>query len=311
MKNFWKATLIPGLFCILAGAVLAAILALGFADELVEYKDEFSINEDNYFEFFEMDEFFSVTREGTRYDKDETRKSYYYAVPEGEIITGLDFEFAVGEVEIKTGDTMEVTVTDMFKDAISAKVVNGIWYIEDSLIDSGKVHSEYSPEITITVPTELVAEQIEIYLAAGLLEADNLSAKKIDLEVDAGSMSIFKLTASEALDLKNGVGEIKVYDAEAMNLSVDNGIGAIAITGKINGNNEVTCGIGEVKISLTDRSEIDFNYKVTCGIGEVEIGGMHFTGSAESNAYDRSDADYFALDCGIGHIDINVNGNER
>lgn len=309
MKNFWKATLIPGLCCILAGAVLAAILALGFADELMEHRGEFSINEDNFWEYFEIDGYSSITRTGTRYDENDTTASYHFAVQEAETITGLNFEFAVGEVEVRTGDTMEVTVTDMFENAITGEVKDGVWYIKDSLIHSGSVHSDYSPEIVITIPAGVEFEQIKIYLAAGMLDADDLAANDVMLEVDAGSMKVFKLTATQSLKLTNGVGEIKVYDMSAKNLNVDNGVGAISVTGAISGHNTVTCGIGEVKLSLTDRNSVDFNYSVDCGIGEVEIGGRSFTGNAENNSFDRSDADYFELDCGIGRIELNINGN--
>lgn len=309
MKKLWKITLVPGLFCIFAGLALAAILVIGYSDELREHADEFSINEDNFFEFFENNTFISVTREGIHYDKSDTRESYQFSVEDTEEITGVVFEFAVGEVEIRTGDTMELAVTDMFENAITGKVKNGVWYIEDSLIDSGSVHSEYSPEIVITIPAEMEFEKIEIYLAAGLLEADELAADEVVLEVDAGSMKVFKLTASKSLELRNGVGEIKAFDTKAANLTVDNGIGAISINGDVSGHNTIKCGIGEVKLSLTDRNSVDFNYSVDCGIGEVEIGGRRFTGSAEDFAYDRTEADYFSLDCGIGHIEITVNGN--
>lgn len=311
MKTFWKATLIPGLCCVLAGAVLAVVLVLGFSEELIMYQDEFSINEKNYFELFEVDEFVSVTRKGTRYNPEDTKESYYFEVPKEaqEQITGLIFEFAVGEVMVRTGDTMEVTVTDMFENAISSEVQDGVWYIRDSLIGSGSVHSEYSPEITITIPGDTELKQIEWYLAAGVLEAEELEAKTVVLKVDAGSLKVYELTAADSLNLVNGVGEIKVYDCEASNLTVDNGIGAITITGAVSGQNKIKCGIGEVKLSLTDRSSVDFNYSVDCGIGEVEIGRNSFTGSVKSNAYDPSTADYFALDCGIGHIEINLNGN--
>ena len=55
MKKFWKATLIPGLFCIFAGLILSAILLLGFHKELVEHTDEFSINEDNFFDSYDSE----------------------------------------------------------------------------------------------------------------------------------------------------------------------------------------------------------------------------------------------------------------
>ena len=309
MKKFWKATLIPGLCCLLAGTILSAILALGFADELVEHRDEFSINEDNFFELFEVEEYRSVTREGTHYKESDTKESYYFAVPQGETISGIDFAFAVGEVEIKTGDVFEVTVVDMFENAISSEVRDGIWYIKDSLIDKGSVHSGYAPKITIIMPKETVFETLKVYLAAGLLEADELLANQAYLEVDAGSMTVFQFAAKNSLELKNGVGEIRIYDAVAKNLEVDNGIGAISITGVVSGQNAIECGIGEVKLTLTDRSELDFNYSVDCGIGEVEIGNKRFSGSVESNSFDPKVSDYFELDCGIGHIEINVAGN--
>lgn len=309
MKKFWKATLIPGLCCILAGVILAAILALGFADELMKYRDELSINGDNFWEYFEVDEYRSITREGNRYNKSDTKESYHFAVQDGEVIHSLEFTFAVGEVEVRIGDTMEVTVVDMFENAITSEVENGVWYIKDSLIDRGSVHSDYSPMITITLPGNVSFETIEIYLAAGIFDAHELLAEKIVLEVDAGSMKVFEMQAKNALELKNGVGEIKVYDAKVANLTVDNGIGSIAITGAISGENAVKCGIGEVKISLTDRNHVNFNYSVDCGIGEVEIGGKRFNGKVESNSYHRSEADYFSLDCGIGHIEISLDGN--
>lgn len=309
MKNFWKATLIPGLCCILAGLVLGVILVLGFSEELQAHVDDFSINGDNFWEFFEVDEYKSLTRTGKHYDKKDTDASYHFAVPQGETVNGLDFAFAVGEVEIKTGDAMELTVVDMFENAISAEVRDGIWYIEDSLIDSGSVHSDYSPEITITIPADAEFENIDIYLAAGLLRANELAGKKVFLEVDAGSLKVFDLAASDTLKIKNGVGEIIIYDTEAANLNVDNGIGSIAITGAVSGRNEIKCGIGEVKLSLTDRSSVDFNYEVNCGIGEVEIDDRVYHGNSENMSYDRSEADYFELECGIGHIEINVTGN--
>ncbi len=311
MKKFWKATLIPGLFCVLAGLVLSAILLLGFHEELVEHADEFSINEDNFFEYFENDKFISVTREGTHYGKSDTKESYYFRVPEEETITGIDFEIAVGEVEIRTGDTMEVVVTDMFENAISSYVKDGTWYITDRLIDSGSVHSEYLPEISIVMPDDLDLEYGDVYLAAGLMNVDNLVAGDLRIEVDAGSLKVFSLTADNSLTINNGVGEVKIYDADVENLSLDNGIGSISLTGAVSGHNTIKCGIGEVKISLTDRSYMDFNYDIDCGVGEVQIGDNRYSGNVKSNSggYESSEADYFSIECGIGHIEIDINGN--
>lgn len=309
MKKFWKATLIPGLFCIFAGLALAAVLVLGYPDELREHADEFSINEDNFWEYFENNTFVSVSREGTRYDKADTGESYHFAVEDTGSIAGVDFEFAVGEVEIRTGDTMEIVVTDMFENAISSYVEDGIWYITDSLLGSGKVHSEYLPDIAITIPEDTSFEKVNIYLAAGLMNADSLESQEMCLEVDAGSLKVFHLVAEEFLRVKNGAGEVKINDATAANLTVEQGVGAIDITGDITGYNTIKGGIGEIELSLTNRPEVDFNYKVTGGLGEVEIGDRSIQGNSENFSFDRDRADYFEVDCGIGRIEIDVDGN--
>jgi len=120
---------------------------------------------------------------------------------------------------------------------------------------------------------------------------------------------VLHLVAENFLTVKNGAGEVKLYDATASNLKVDQGVGAIDITGAVTGHNTVKGGVGEIKISLTDRSEVDFNYKVSGGIGEVEIGEKSFHGDAENMSFDRAYADYFEVDCGIGHVEIKTNGN--
>lgn len=309
MKKFWKMTLFPGLFCVLAGLAIGAILVFGYSDELREHADEFSINEDNFFEYFDSDRFISATRDGKRYDKSETRESYHFAVEEEENITGAVFELAVGEVEIRTGDTMELVVTDMFENAISAYVEDDIWYIKDSLLGSGSVHSDYSPDIVITIPEDASFEQMNIYLAAGRMDADKLTAQELRLEVDAGSLKVLHLTADDMLTVENGAGEIKLYDVTASNLTVNQGVGAIDITGAVTGHNVIKGGIGEIKLTLTNRERVDFNYKVTGGIGEVEIGDMVLHGDSTNMSYDRASADYFEVDCGIGRVEIDVDGN--
>ena len=309
MKKFWKMTLFPGLFCVLAGLAIGAILVFGYSDELREHADEFSINEDNFFEYFDSDRFISATRGGKRYDKSETRESYHFAAEDEKNITGAVFELAVGEVEIRSGDTMELVVTDMFEGAISAYVEDGIWYIKDSLLGSGSVHSDYSPDIVITIPENASFEQMNIYLAAGRMDADWLTAQELRLEVDAGSLKVFHLTAEDMLTVENGAGEIKLYDVTASNLTVNQGVGAIDITGAITGRNTIKGGIGEINLSLTNRERVDFNYRVTGGLGEVEIGDMVIHGDYTNLSFDRDSSDYFEVDCGIGRVEIDVDGN--
>lgn len=304
MKKFWKITLYPGLFCILAGLIVAAILVFGYSDELREHADEFSINEDNFFELFVN---IGAIKEGMKPQVADTNAIYHFATENTEAITGVVFEIAVGDVEIRNGDSMEVVVTDMLEGAISSYEEDGIWYITDSLL--GSVQTEYCPNFTITIPKDSAFEHMNIYLAAGLMNADKLTAREMHLEVDAGSLKVHHLTAEDFLTVKNGAGEIVLYDAAASNLTVEQGVGAIDITGDITGYNTIKGGIGEIELSLTNRPEVNFNYKVSGGLGEVEIGDRSIRGNSENFSFDRDTADYFEIDCGIGRIEIDVDGN--
>lgn len=309
MKKFWLTTIITGIICILAGLFLSAVLTFGFADELREHADEFSINEDNFFELFENNRFISVTRDGERYNESDAKESYYFNVENTEGITGIDFELAVGDVQIRKGSTMELTVADMFEEAVSSYVKDGVWYITDSLLDRGSVHSEYSPEVIITLPEDVFFETVSIYLAAGRMDVDKLAAMDMSLKVEAGSLKVFHLKAEDSLKLENGAGEIRLYDADAANLTVNQGVGAIDITGNITGNNNIRGGVGEIKLFLTNRERVDFNYKVQGGIGEVEIGDMVLHGDTTNMSFDHDLADYFEIDCGIGRVEIDVDGH--
>lgn len=307
MKKFWKTMLLVGLGCIVAGFLLAAVLGIGFLDEIISHRGEFGINEDNYWEFFEVKDYYKKARRGTHYTREDANRSYFYEVPEGEQVAELNFEFALGKVSISMGDAFSVRVTDMFEGAIFSEIKNGIWYIEDSLLREGSVFSGYAPEIEITIPKDSLFEKVTIQAEAGEFYVDELLADTVELSLKAGRMRIERLAAQKKLVLVNGVGEINIYSLDGKNLSLDNGIGATALYGSLTGSNRIDCGIGEVRLVLKDRSRADFGYSVDCGIGTVIVDGTSYTGTVKHSDYNRGEGDFFELFCGIGRIEIELN----
>ncbi len=313
MNKLLKIIVTTGLCCVLAGGLLAAVLAVGFKDEVIANFDEMHIGPEDYADWIYdvNDEVVNISGADS-YNAADAGESYFYEVPADETVHSICFEFAVGDIRIVDGDTLSVQVTDMYKDAISSEVKEGTWYIYDDLLNKGKIHTGYSPEIVITVPsTAMNFEQIEIELAAGVLQAESICGADVRLKVDAGSLRAEKLVATEYLDMTNGVGEIVVEEINANNLTMDNGVGRIDLCGSVCGQNFVKCGIGEVCIRLRDRKDADFDYDVDCGIGEVIVAGSHYRGNGKHSHQghqgrgDRN-RDRFQLECGIGRIEISV-----
>lgn len=119
---------------------------------------------------------------------------------------------------------------------------------------------------------------------------------KVVLEVPEGT--VFK----EA-DLDVGVGSLEAVEFECEKLKLDCGVGTAYIDGKLSGDCEVKCGIGEVTMSL-DNDDEDFNYKVDCGIGNVEVGSNHFSGLGNTRKMNNDAKMDMNIDCGIGSVQI-------
>ncbi len=309
MKTFWKILLTVGVVCILVGGIFSGILGFFFFDEIVAHKEELVFNHLDILDWDNGFYFRNVFQDGSYYDDSECDKILYYDASK-ENVENIDFEFAVGEISITTGDEMCIHVENMFENAITSEVKDGTWYVKDSLREKGNAHSEYAPNIYIVLPANQIFDTIEIELAAGTVEVELLRAKEIILEVDAGSMTVQQLYATECLELHNGVGEMKLLSVQANNVTADNGIGSTSIFGEITGKNNIKCGIGEVNIVLRGREDIDFDYDVNCGIGEVVIGNSKHSGIGhhhkESHHSTTSQKDYFYLDCGIGCIRLDL-----
>ena len=309
MKRSWKILLTVGVVCVLIGGIFSAVLGFFFFDEIVAHKEELVFN---HLDILDWDNGFylrNVLQDGLYYDNSECDKVLYYDASR-ENVENIDFSFAVGKISITTGDEMCIHVENMFENAITSEVKDGTWYVKDSLREKGNAYSEYAPDIHIVLPVNKIFDTMEIELAAGIVEAELLRAEELILEVDAGSMTVQQLYATECLELQNGVGEMKLLSVQANNVTADNGIGSMSIFGEITGKNNIKCGIGEVNVVLRGREGIDFDYDVNCGVGEVMIGNSKHSGIGyhhkESHHGTASQKDYFYLDCGIGCIRLNL-----
>jgi len=119
---------------------------------------------------------------------------------------------------------------------------------------------------------------------------------KIVLEVPRG-------TVFDETQMVIGVGKIELSDFQSKNLSIDCGVGAAYLEGRITGDCNLNCGVGEIKMKLSGNEE-DYDYEVDCGIGEVRIGDRSYTALGHSSAQNNHADNNMNIECGVGSVKV-------
>lgn len=138
--------------------------------------------------------------------------------------------------------------------------------------------------ITITVPKDWVAEEWDVDIGMGSLNADVIRGKKVDLVTGMGEMNVDTLESAET-DLQCDMGQLTVDRA--------------TITGKT----KLECGMGQITMTVVG-SEDDFGGKLDVGMGNIQVGNRSVGGMGGSLEYNVGSANIFEGDCGMGQIDI-------
>lgn len=196
-------------------------------------------------------------------------------------VSEIDFELGAGEFVLVQGTDFSITTASGSMRGITAKMEDGCWKIQcagSSLRGLGRV--------TITVPTDFVAEKANIEIGAGSLYITGLSANEFDLSVGAGRAELSDCTLADA-KLECAMGEL-IYN------------------GVLTGRGSVDCGMGNVEIYL--KNQDSFGWSVDCGIGSVEVMGYRYSGLGAEATQDPGAAVYYEIDCGMGNVTIQRRG---
>ena len=231
-------------------------------------------------------------------------------------ISSLDFEIDYGHVKFLLGDEFSVDAEGLFEDgSFESEVKNGVWTIRN--VNSDRVNvfgwrvpvitifgDRYEPDIVITIPKDFVAEDIKLNLGAARLEADRLRSNTGSFKLGAGEANIEQLEVTKRSSFEVGAGSMRLDRVDIRNITVDCGVGYISLEGRITGENEITCGVGEVRMALEGDFEA-YSYDIQTGIGNVTVNGKKFFGSVDRNA--RKEAlGSFEMENGIGNITLDI-----
>jgi hypothetical protein len=231
-------------------------------------------------------------------------------------IQSIDMDIAYGEVTILEGEQFHIEAEHLPNKNFEAYVTDGIWYIKSDVSNKfnlfgNKVslyqllhwNDDITPEIRITVPKEFAADQLNLRISAGTLEAETITANNGSFTVDAGKLNINQLSIKDKSDYNVGAGEMIINQIEAQDITVDCGVGRIDIAGTLTGDNDITCAVGRVDLNLSGQ-ENNYSYSVEASVGNVIINGDSYHNIVGERII-NNDADHtLNLECSVGNITV-------
>lgn len=223
---------------------------------------------------------------------------------EAEQIHSIDWNIRTSEIEIVNGDHYSISGSGRYHSYIK----DGVWHIKTDKKTASITFLSHRFEIpyfwnhsftsknTITIPADCSYETADINIAAGSLtgeelHADNIilktgagsctleqiTAKKLSVKVGAGSSTLRKISVSDSCTAEVGAGELvlgsKKIPAGVNTISNLHGkcaAGNMTVTGKITGDSQLECSLGEIDMLLDGYRH---NYRIDShdSLGEIDI----------------------------------------
>ena len=152
--------------------------------------------------------------------------------------------------------------------------------------------------VEIYYPVGFEFEDVDIDAGAGELKVFNLTAERLDADLGAGDTYFGDLVVTGKADIDGGVGSLRFSQAEITGLDLDLGVGRFSFHGILNGNNDISFGIGESYVDFYDDKE-RYYFDVEKGIGEIEYYGtedLNFTRNGQETTV--------KIEGGIGKITV-------
>lgn len=217
----------------------------------------------------------------------------------GTDIAKLDFELSCADVTIKTGDNFKVEARKINAKRFRTEIDGDTWEIECDMRGTRNISGDKAPVITITVPRDFVAEELDLELSMGSLEMKGLSARRSSLNT--------------------GMGEMIVKDFSSGDCDIEIGMGSLEFTGELTGNGSIDCGMGSAELTLIGDPD-DYGYTASVGMGSVTVNGYEIDpeglppmgsesvggigGFATNRSWNTGAPNQLVIDCGMGSVEI-------
>lgn len=140
--------------------------------------------------------------------------------------------------------------------------------------------------LTMQIPKNQLTQMSFSIAGGGVLEAAQVQTGELDIEVGAGLIQLQNVQV-DALDLEVGAGDASV-------------------TGTINREASIDCGIGTVDLQLTGTQQ-DYSYSIECGAGVIQIGNDVYSGISNGKTIMNGGA-MIEMECGAGEVTVGFSG---
>ncbi len=229
-------------------------------------------------------------------------------------VESINLQVAYGQVIIQSGDTFSIDASHVAENSLKSYVENGTWYIEEnyytnrsvfgfniSLGNIGRWNRDYNPKIVITVPESFQAESFQIEVDAGDVQIDSINAKEGEISVGAGRVTVDHIKIENESRYSVDAGKMTLNDVDLKDINLSCGVGQVTVKGKLTGNNDISCDLGDIELYLEGDSK-DYSYDINSDIGNITVDGRKYYNGLSS--IDNETGNNLNLDCGIGKITV-------
>lgn len=270
MKRFSKICfLIAGIVAVIGVSLCITGVALGASISSV-----FSMIRDGRFAYY-INHDGKLSYRGS--DDEITDQSYEYDASD---VENLDLSFNLGTVNVYKSDGSQIIVRYHHNSGdYTCRLKGSTLILEENHTIGINIGSEH--QIDLYIPEDKVFKNVDIDMDAGKLSVQHIAAKgEVNLEVNAGKIEVERLIGGE-LELSCDAGAIEVTDASFTKHA------------------ELSTDLGTISFK-TDGSEADYNYDLNADLGSISLNGSKKKDGIINNRADKQ----LEASCDAGKIDI-------
>ncbi|MEG0963264.1 MAG: DUF4097 family beta strand repeat-containing protein [Lachnospiraceae bacterium] len=308
MKKFTKIALIATLvLTILGGACCIAGAVIGF--NYTEFK---SMVKQGAFQvrtpYWAWDEKEEETYDTSNW-KEAVTQRYDFSPEECSTVENFTMDVSYGEVNIEENEnTQGISVEVEYRKANHRSEMIAALEGNTLKINETENHHDRNKDtlvITVQIPKDKVFQTIDLKQDAGSIMVDvPLNAKNISLNVSAGECDVYQiLTASEKLQANVEAGEIDLNKIKAGTMELKAGIGDITVEEANADQVMIDTGIGSVD-TVMEGKETDYSYKIDCGVGDVEVGSNQYSTLGSTKNVRNDGKKKMDISCGVGEVSV-------